>query len=56
MDLLRLLCAFFLPPLGVALKEGLAAHFWINLVLTFFGWIPGVIHAFWVILAKDETK
>lgn len=54
MDIIRLICAVFLPPLGVALKEGLAAHFWINLVLTLLGYFPGVIHAFWVILAKDK--
>jgi uncharacterized membrane protein YqaE (UPF0057 family) len=55
-DLIRLVCAFFLPPLGVALKVGLGTHFWINIVLTLLGWFPGIIHAFFVILAKEEGK
>lgn len=55
-DLIRLVFAFFIPPVGVLLKEGLGAHFWINIVLTLLGWFPGIIHAFWVILAKDNSK
>lgn len=50
MDIIRLLIAIFLPPLGVFLQVGLGKHFWINLLLTFLGYIPGIIHAIWVIL------
>ena len=59
----HILAAFFFPPLGVFLTVGLGAHFWINLVLTlFFTWIPGVIHAFWLLfnhnalVNKNEAK
>jgi len=52
MDLIRILCAIFIPPLGVFLQVGLGTDFWINLVLTFLGYIPGIIHALWVILRK----
>ncbi|MEH1849504.1 MAG: YqaE/Pmp3 family membrane protein [Nostoc sp.] len=37
MDLVRLLCAIFLPPLGVFLQVGFDIDFWINILLTFFG-------------------
>ncbi|WP_254567060.1 YqaE/Pmp3 family membrane protein [Oscillatoria sp. HE19RPO] len=52
MDPIRLICAIFLPPLGVFLQVGLGRDFWINLVLTFLGYFPGIIHAVWVILRK----
>jgi uncharacterized membrane protein YqaE (UPF0057 family) len=26
--------------------------FWINIVLTLFGYIPGIIHAVWIIAKK----
>ena len=52
MDIIRLICAFFLPPLGVFLQVGFGTDFWINVVLTLFGYIPGIIHAVWIILSK----
>ncbi len=52
MDLIRILCAIFVPPLGVFLQVGIGTDFWINLVLTFLGYVPGIIHALWVILRK----
>ena len=52
MDVVRILLAIFLPPLGVFLQVGLGMHFWINLVLTLLGYIPGIIHAIWVIVKK----
>jgi uncharacterized membrane protein YqaE (UPF0057 family) len=27
----------------------LGKHFWINVLLTILGYIPGIIHAIWVI-------
>lgn len=52
MDPIRLICAIFLPPLGVFLQVGLGRDFWINLVLTVLGYFPGIIHAVWVILRR----
>ncbi|MER0238062.1 YqaE/Pmp3 family membrane protein [Fulvimarina sp. MAC8] len=49
MDIIRIICAIILPPLGVFLQVGLGKHFWINIILTFLGFIPGIIHAIWVI-------
>jgi uncharacterized membrane protein YqaE (UPF0057 family) len=49
MDLLRLVAAILLPPLGVFLQVGIGKHFWINIVLTLLGYIPGIVHAVWVI-------
>jgi uncharacterized membrane protein YqaE (UPF0057 family) len=48
-DLLRIVVAILLPPLGVFLQVGLTKHFWINILLTLLGYIPGIVHAVWVI-------
>ena len=53
-DVLRTLCSIFLPPLGVFMQVGIGGHFWLNILLTLLGYIPGVIHAVWVIVAKDD--
>lgn len=53
MDILRLVIAILLPPLGVFLQVGLGTQFWINVVLTLLGYIPGIIHAVWIILSVD---
>ena len=45
--------AIFLSPLAVFLTVGIGLHFWLNIVLFFLGWLPGVIHAFYVIGVHD---
>ena len=55
MSLLMILLTIFLPPVAVALKQGIGLQFLINLVLTLVGWLPGVIHAFWVNTRGGET-
>lgn len=49
MDLLRIIIAILLPHLGVFLQVGFGKHFWINILLTLLGYIPGIVHAVWVI-------
>jgi uncharacterized membrane protein YqaE (UPF0057 family) len=49
MDIIRIIAAIFLPPLGVFLQVGLGKDFWINVLLTLLGYIPGIIHAIWII-------
>lgn len=49
MDLLRILLAVLLPPLGVFLQVGLGMHFWLNILLTLLGYVPGLVHAIWII-------
>ena len=52
MDLFRIIIAILLPPLGVFLQVGFGGQFFLNILLTIFGYIPGIIHAIWVILKK----
>ncbi|MEO1134188.1 MAG: YqaE/Pmp3 family membrane protein [Cyanobacteria bacterium J06639_1] len=52
MDLVRLACAIFLPPLGVFLQVGFGGQFWLNILLTLLGYFPGIIHAVWIIAKR----
>jgi uncharacterized membrane protein YqaE (UPF0057 family) len=52
MDLIRILIAIVLPPLGVFLQVGIGAQFWLNILLTLLGYIPGIVHAVWVIARR----
>ncbi|HKJ88896.1 MAG TPA: YqaE/Pmp3 family membrane protein [Gammaproteobacteria bacterium] len=52
MDILRILAAIFLPPLGVFLQVGLKGAFWLNILLTLLGFIPGLVHAVWIIARR----
>lgn len=54
MDIIRVLLSILIPPLGVFLQVGLGPQFWINVVLTLLGYIPGVIHAIWVIYDAER--
>lgn len=52
MDPVRIICAILLPPLGVFLQVGIGKAFWINILLTLLGYIPGIVHAIWIIARK----
>ncbi|WP_317134636.1 YqaE/Pmp3 family membrane protein [Leptolyngbya sp. 7M] len=54
MNLLRILLAILVPPLGVFLTFGLGPTFIINLLLTLLGWLPGSIHAVWAIMKHEQ--
>ncbi len=53
MELIKIIVTIILPPLGVFLQVGLGKHFWLNLLLTLLGYIPGIVHGVWVV-AKDK--
>jgi uncharacterized membrane protein YqaE (UPF0057 family) len=55
MKVLKVILCFFLPPLASFLQVGLTTHFWINLVLTICVWVPGVIHALWLVLTDQKA-
>jgi uncharacterized membrane protein YqaE (UPF0057 family) len=52
MDLIRIVLSILLPPLGVFLQVGIGLQFWINILLTLLGYIPGIIHAIWIIARR----
>ena len=48
MSLLTIVLSVLLPPVAVLLKKGLGGAFLRNVLFTILGWVPGVIHAFYV--------
>lgn len=52
MDLIRIILSVIIPPLGVFLQVGLGKHFWINILLTLLGYIPGLVHAVFIVARK----
>lgn len=53
MSILRIIIAILLPPLGVFLTIGIKGAFWLNILLTLLGYIPGIVHAVWIIAKND---
>ena len=51
-DVLRIVLAIFLPPVAAFLTVGIGLHFWLNLILTLLFFVPGVIHALWLVVKK----
>jgi uncharacterized membrane protein YqaE (UPF0057 family) len=48
--LLLCIIAFFLPPLAVGLKAGVGGTLIINIILTLLFWLPGFLHALYIVL------
>jgi uncharacterized membrane protein YqaE (UPF0057 family) len=51
-DIIKILLSVLIPPLGVALEVGITKHFWINVILTVLGYVPGIIHAVYIIAKR----
>ncbi|KAL9940342.1 hypothetical protein V8E36_001047 [Tilletia maclaganii] len=54
-DVLLYFLAIFLPPASVFIKRGCGADFWINILLCVLAWLPGLIHAWWLISKYPES-
>ena len=48
--LLLIIIAILLPPLAVGLVKGIGGHLILNIILCLFFWLPGLLHALWVVL------
>lgn len=49
---LRLPIAFILPPVSVYLQFGLGTKLWANVLLTLLGFIPGMLHAIYIMASR----
>jgi len=56
MTCLRLVLSILIPPLGVFLTVGIGLHFWLSIVLTILGYIPGLVHAIWIIATHSRRR
>ncbi len=55
MKIMQIAASILIPPLGVFLISGVGSAFFINILLTLLGWVPGVIHALWI-LSKQSGE
>jgi len=51
-DIFKIIIAIILPPLGVFLEVGCSGAFFLNILLTILGYIPGIIHAVYIISTR----
>jgi uncharacterized membrane protein YqaE (UPF0057 family) len=54
MKILKIILAIILPPVAAFMQVGLTNHFWINIVLTLLGFVPGLIHALWLVMTDKK--
>lgn len=54
--LIAAVVAFFLPPLAILIVRGSLNSLILNLILTFFFWIPGIIHALYCVFRDDPSN
>ena len=54
MGILKIIASIVLPPLGVFMAMGISQALLINVLLTLLGWVPGVIHALWILSKQAE--
>ena len=55
-DILLIVLAFFLSPLAVFFKRGLARDFWINVILYLLAVVPGTIHGWYICIVYRDEK
>jgi uncharacterized membrane protein YqaE (UPF0057 family) len=55
MTLTEILLAVLLPPVAVLLRAGVGVQLLLNIILTILGWIPGAIHALWVLSSRGRV-
>ena len=53
-NIIRIILAIFVPPVAAFLTVGIALHFWLNLILTLCFFVPGTIHALWLVVKKAK--
>jgi uncharacterized membrane protein YqaE (UPF0057 family) len=49
-----LIAAILLPPLALFLSRGITPAFWVSVVLTAIGWLPGALFAVLCLLIPDR--
>jgi uncharacterized membrane protein YqaE (UPF0057 family) len=54
MKIIKVILAIVLPPVAAFMQVGLTTHLWINIVLTILGFVPGVIHALWLVITDKK--
>ncbi|WP_395344873.1 YqaE/Pmp3 family membrane protein [Ningiella sp. W23] len=51
-QVIKIIIAIFLPFIAVLIDKGIGKDLMINIILCILGYIPGIIHALWLITKK----
>jgi len=51
---LKVILAIILPPVAAYMQVKTTTHLWVNIVLTILGFVPGQIHALWLVLTNQK--
>ena len=54
MTVVKVIFAILLPPIAAFLQVGLSLHFFLNIVLTLLGGLPGLVHALWLVFTDQK--
>lgn len=54
MKIVKIIMSILLPPVAAFLQVGTGIHFWLNILLTIAGGIPGMLHALWLVLTDHR--
>ncbi|KLU07359.1 Stress induced hydrophobic peptide [Rhodopirellula islandica] len=52
MNFIRLLLVFLLPPVAVYMQIGVGHYFWISLILTLLGFVPGLVYSLYIMASR----
>ena len=55
-DILLIIVAILFPPAAAAFITGCSCELFLNILLTILGYIPGHIHAFWLIYKRMKAE
>jgi len=57
-NVVRIILALLISPVAAFLTVGIGLHFWLNILLSIFFWVPGMIHALWLVVknAGDSSS
>ncbi|KAI9065632.1 UPF0057-domain-containing protein [Trametes sanguinea] len=55
-DVLLIIVAILFPPAAAAFITGCSCDLLINILLTILGYLPGHLHAFWLIYKKMQAE
>lgn len=48
LEVIKIILLIIFPPIGAYFCVGFGVHFWLNLLLTIFGYFPGLVHAIYL--------
>ena len=55
-DIILIIAALFFPPAAAAFISGCSCDLLISIALTILGFLPGTLHAFWLIYKKMKAE